>query len=151
MFGAKPEPGLRLSRRDPEHPLSTFYPAPFVLEEREWPTVEHYIQAMQYDDEGYQETIRQATTPAEAEKLGQSKKPGKRKDWERVREIYMTRGVYIRCRSHDVIADALLATGEKSIVENSQYDYYWGCGRDGRGDNTYGKVLMAVRDKLRSE
>jgi predicted NAD-dependent protein-ADP-ribosyltransferase YbiA (DUF1768 family) len=31
------------------------------------------------------------------------------------------------------------------------YDYYWGVGRDGRGYNVFGKVLMAVRDKLMEE
>ena len=50
-----------------------------------------------------------------------------------------------------MLAEALLATGDNPIVENDQYDYYWGCGRDRRGDNTYGKVLMDVREKLRQE
>jgi ribA/ribD-fused uncharacterized protein len=63
----------------------------------------------------------------------------------------MTRGIYIKCRTHKEAADALLETGDQKIVESSQYDYYWGCGRDGRGHNTYGRVLMAVRDKLREE
>ena len=63
----------------------------------------------------------------------------------------MTRGIYIKCRTHTEVADALLATGDQKIVESSQYDYYWGCGRDGRGHNTYGNVLMAVREKLQKE
>ena len=37
------------------------------------------------------------------------------------------------------------------IVESSLYDHYWGCGRDQRGHNYYGKMLMDVRDKLRAE
>ena len=63
----------------------------------------------------------------------------------------MTRGFYIKCRTHPEVAKALLATDTRKIVESSMYDYYWGCGRDGRGHNTYGKVLMAVRDKLKTE
>jgi len=43
---------------------------------------------------------------------------------------------------------ALLDTQEEQLVENSQYDYFWGCGRDRRGDNHYGKVLMGIRSKL---
>ena len=35
--------------------------------------------------------------------------------------------------------------------ELSGYDYFWGSGRDMRGKNNFGKVLMGVRDKLRSE
>jgi ribA/ribD-fused uncharacterized protein len=54
----------------------------------------------------------------------------------------------MKCRSHAEVASALLKTGDKTIVENSQYDYYWGCGRDGRGENRYGKILMDIRTKL---
>ena len=63
----------------------------------------------------------------------------------------MTRGVYRKCRTSDDAATALLGTGERRIIETSQYDYYWGCGRDTRGLNTYGKVLMQVRERLRGE
>ena len=63
----------------------------------------------------------------------------------------MTRGTYIKCRTHPEVAAALLATGDLLIIETSQYDYYWGCGRDLRGDNVYGKVLMNVRTQLRKE
>jgi ribA/ribD-fused uncharacterized protein len=68
-----------------------------------------------------------------------------------VKELYMTRAVYTKCRTHPEVSEALLATAELPIMEASQYDYYWGCGRDGRGHNTYGKVLMKVREKLRGE
>jgi ribA/ribD-fused uncharacterized protein len=63
----------------------------------------------------------------------------------------MTRGIYIKCRTHQDIAQMLLETGNDEIMENSQYDYYWGCGRDLRGENAYGKILMDIRQKLRSE
>jgi ribA/ribD-fused uncharacterized protein len=63
----------------------------------------------------------------------------------------MTRAVYIKCRTHPEIAEALLATGDQVLVESSNYDYFWGCGRDRRGENMYGKVLMNVREKLRDE
>ena len=63
----------------------------------------------------------------------------------------MIRGIYIKCRTHADVAKALFETDDQKIVESSQFDYYWGCGRDGRGHNTFGKVLMAVRDKLREE
>ena len=42
-------------------------------------------------------------------------------------------------------------TDTRKIVESSMYDYYWGCGQDGGGHNTHGKVLMAVREKLKAE
>jgi hypothetical protein len=63
----------------------------------------------------------------------------------------MTRAVYTKCKTHAEIAALLLSTGSNRLVENSQYDYFWGCGRDRRGTNSYGQVLMNVRDKLAAE
>jgi ribA/ribD-fused uncharacterized protein len=89
--------------------------------------------------------------PAEAAKLAKANKKRVRRDWKMVRQVMMTRAAYTKCRSHQAVADLLLSTGNKHIVESSLYDYYWGVGRDGRGENVYGKVLMGVRDKLIQE
>ncbi len=142
---------LTLSRLDANHPLAAYSKHGFELDGAEWPSVEHYYQAMKFGDEDYRETIRAAAHPADATKLGKSGKHGRRKDWDRVKETFMTRGVYIKCRTHPEVAEALLATGDRPIVETSQYDYYWGCGRDLRGNNVYGKVLVNVRERLRVE
>jgi hypothetical protein len=63
----------------------------------------------------------------------------------------MTRAVYTTCRANPDVAQRLLATGDCRLVENNSYDYFWGCGRDRRGYNYYGRILMNVRDKLREE
>lgn len=47
------------------------------------------------------------------------------------------------------IRATLLETGEAHLVENSPIDYYWGCGKDGSGQNKLGQILMAVREILR--
>ena len=140
-----------LSRLDTTHPLAAYSKHAFELDGAEWPSVEHYYQAMKYSDEDYREQIRTAAHPADATKLGKSKKHGRRKDWDKVKETFMTRGTYIKCRTHPEVAEALLATGSMPIIETSQYDYYWGCGRDLRGENVYGKVLMNVRGQLQKE
>ncbi|MGV6806534.1 MAG: NADAR family protein, partial [bacterium] len=64
---------------------------------------------------------------------------------------FMTRGVYTKFKTYPELAEQLLATGDNPIIENTQFDYFWGVGRDGRGENAYGKVLMSVRNKLREE
>jgi ribA/ribD-fused uncharacterized protein len=142
---------LYVSRSDPLNPLSSYSKHGFELDDAEWPSVEHYYQAAKFESAELRKSILEVDHPAKAEKLAKKNKKAMRKDWEQVRETYMTRGIYIKCRTHNEVAEALLATGDQNIVESSQYDYYWGCGRDGRGHNTFGKVLMAVRDKLQEE
>lgn len=151
IFNTKQEERLLLSRKDPTHPLASYSRHAIELDGGQWPSVEHYYQAMKFEDEDYRDQIRTAHHPADAAKLGESKKHGRRKDWDKVKATYMIRGIYTKCHSHPEVARALLDSGEVVLVENSQYDYFWGCGRDTRGHNTYGKVLMAVRDKLREE
>jgi len=152
MFFTKNESDpLYVSRSDDDNPLSSYSAHVFHLEDADWPTVEHYYQGMKFEDLDQREAIRNCSSPDEAAKLAWKHAGAVRKDWKAVRETIMTRGMYIQCRTHPAVAQALLETGEQKIVETSQFDYYWGCGRDGRGHNTYGKLLMAVRDKLKAE
>ena len=142
---------IYLARSDPNEPLSSYSRHCFELEGQFWPSVEHYFQAMKFEDADTQEKVRSAKHPAKARRLGRSRLKKLRKDWSKVRRVFMTRAVYVKCRTHPEVAERLLSTGERRIFENSQYDYFWGCGRDRRGHNTYGQVLMDVRNKLREE
>lgn len=152
MIGTgKDADAIYLSRTDVNEPLSSFSRFGFFLDDAEWPSVEHYFQALKFEDPKYREVIRAAPHPRKARKLGRSRFKKLRRDWKKVRRVVMTRAVYIRCRTHPEVAARLLETGEARLVESNAYDYYWGCGRDRRGNNTYGEVLMDVRRKLREE
>ena len=142
---------LYLSRVDVNEPLSTFSRHSFFLDDAEWPSVEHYFQAMKTEDPHWRERIRQAPHPKKARGLGRSRRLPLRADWRQLRRVVMTRAVYIKCRTHAEVADRLLATGDLRLVESNAYDYFWGCGRDRRGLNTFGQVLMDVRAKLMKE
>ena len=152
MFNALPDDAHFLSRLDEKELLGTVSNHPIQLEDRVWPTLEHYVLAMQFEDESRQESIRMAPDSVTARKLGKTgwfRRP--RDNWKNLRSVYMTRAVYTKCHAYPDVAAALLATGDDVLVENDQYDYYWGCGRDRRGENAYGKVLMQVRARLREE
>lgn len=142
-----------LKRSDPDELLGTFSDHAFKLDGHEWPTAEHYFQAMKFEptDAEYQSRIQRAPTPAQARKLGRKNGKQLRPDWPKVKRVIMTRALYTKCKAHETVAQALLATNEGKLLEASQYDYEWGCGRDRRGQNLYGEVLMDVRRKLRQE
>jgi len=151
LFPEADSDALYLARSNPDEALGCFSAHPFHLDEHDWPTVEHYFQATKFENPSYQEKIRLAASPEQARKLGRARLRKTRKDWKKVQTTVMTRGLYIKCKTHPEVAQALLATEQLRLVESSNYDYFWGCGRDRRGDNHYGKVLMNVRAKLLSE
>ncbi len=149
MFNANTDEVIYLSRSDTDNPLASYSDNTFELDGERWPSVEHYYQARKFEDPTLRDQILRAETPQIAYKIAKKNKKQMRKDWKKIRKLIMTRGLYIMFRTHSDAANKLLSTREVKLVENSQYDYYWGCGRDLRGDNTYGHVLMGIRSKLR--
>ena len=141
---------VTLSMLDTSHPLATYSKHAFTLDAGTWPSLEHYVQAMQFEDALLRAEIGNAPHPALARQLARRRRRLQRKDWALVRVRYMTRGAYIKACTHAEVATALLATANRPIIETSQYDYFWGCGRDTRGHNHYGRVLMQVRSKLQA-
>lgn len=145
------ENALLMSMKDANHLLASYSRHEFELDGGSWPSVEHYFQAMRFEDQALREAIRAADHPDHARKLAHKRRRKARKDWAALQITYMTRGVYVKARTHPDVAEYLLGTGEQPIVETSQYDYFWGCGRDTRGHNHFGRVLMAVRARLLEE
>ena len=153
LFPDLDEDALFISRSDEVEILGTHSLYAFDLEGESWPSVEHYYQAMKFQQSSPAQyaKIREAKTAKQARRLGRTRFSSIRKDWAELKRVVMTRAVYTKCRSHELVAQVLLDSGDRKILENSQYDYFWGCGRDRRAENTYGKVLMDVRAKLREE
>lgn len=142
-----------LSRTDDEHCLASFAPYPFHLDGKEWATVEHYFQASKFEQGEYQDRVRLAESPKKARQLGRAKllKRKVRKDWAEVKTTVMTRAIYTCARTHAELRQAFEESAELPLFESNNYDYFWGCGRDRRGENHYGKILMNVRNKLKEE
>jgi ribA/ribD-fused uncharacterized protein len=151
LFPNHPPGAIYFSMDDSTEPMARNSPHPFQLDGYLWPTIEHYYQAFKFDDSDYQMKILAAETAAQAKNLGNALLKRKRADFKQVRTTLITRAAYTQAKTYKSISDRILETGSEKLVENSQFDYYWGCGRDHRGDNHYGQTMMKIRSKLLDE
>jgi len=129
--------------------FSNFSRHRFELDGLVWPSSEHYFQAQKFAGTPYAEEIRLARTPKQAASLGRSRSQPLRTDWEQVKDEVMRRAVLRKFEAHKDIRAILLGTANELLVENAPGDYYWGCGKNGTGQNKLGQILMDVRATLR--
>ena len=130
--------------------FSNFAPFPIDLGGERWPTSEHYFQAQKFEDEAYRQKIRKTASPMQAARLGRDRKQKLRRDWEAVKVGVMRQAVAAKFMQHEPLRALLLSTGDAKIVEHTENDDYWGDGGDGSGKNMLGRILMQVRQELRS-
>ena len=135
------------TRHDEHGYCSNFYRAPIKVGSKIYPTTEHYFQAMKATTEEEQETIRALPTPKEAKFAGYHVQL--RPDWEEVKDGVMLTGLYLKFTQHPDLKEKLLATGDAVLHEDSPWDKYWGYAK-GKGKDRLGKLLMQVREELRS-
>lgn len=131
--------------------LSNFYPSPIEIDGKVWPTVEHYFQAAKFPDcPAHQEQIRMARTPENAKGLGGTRLIPISPGWDERRINVMRRALLAKFTRPQLfeLRDALIATDDAVLIEANFHDPYWGSGRDGRGQNMLGKLLMEVRASL---
>jgi ribA/ribD-fused uncharacterized protein len=129
--------------------LSNFFPAPVEIVGKTWPTAEHAFQAMKTTDPRERELIALASSPGRAKRAG--RKVTVRPDWEEVKLGWMARIVHAKFEQNGELADRLLATGDATLIEGNNWgDKVWGQ-VDGEGENLLGRILMSVRQAIRTE
>lgn len=130
--------------------FSNFAPYPIEVDGKTWPTSEHYFQARKFAGTEHEEAVRSAGSPADAALVGRDRGRPLRPDWGAVKDGVMRDAVRAKFRQHPELRTTLLATDDATIVERTGNDSYWGDGGDGSGRNVLGRILMEVREELRS-
>lgn len=131
--------------------FSNFAAFPIKLQDKVWPSSEHYFQAQKFAGTGHAEAIRKTRSPMIAARMGRDRKKPLRRDWEAVKDNVMREAVRAKFTQHPELLKLLLATGDALLVEHTTNDSYWGDGGDGSGKNRLGQILMQVRDELRQD
>jgi len=70
-------------------------------------------------------------------------------NWEFIKEDVMYVALKAKFTQNKKCYDLLLSTCEKTIIEDSKIDFYWGIG-NGAGKNRLGFLLMKLRNKLQN-
>jgi ribA/ribD-fused uncharacterized protein len=144
--------------------LSQWYPAPFVVDDVEYPTAEHFMMAQKaalFGDDEHGAAIVAAVDPAEVKALGRRIRRFDGATWSAAREAIVTRGSTEKFRQNPALRRYLESTGAKILVVASPQDAIWGVGvaedderaRDPRrwpGLNLLGACLMRARATLRA-
>ena len=136
--------------------LSNFYIAPITIEGEEWQTTEAFYQAAKFTDEAHRAAIRAASTPGKTKALGRSRVGfvgssvwlGPEGAFLGRRDEVMAIAIRAKFTQHEELRRALIETGTRKLVEANIRDPYWGCGKNGRGCNRLGVMLMELRDEL---
>lgn len=94
--------------------------------------------------------IRMADSAHSAFKLAELLGCYRRADWNTVKVDIMRDILRAKADQHEYVRRKLLETGDRSLVEDSWRDDFWGWGPDGHGQNMLGKLWMEIRAELRS-
>jgi hypothetical protein len=130
--------------------FSNFAGYPIQLKGKLWPTSEHYFQAQKFAGTAMEEKIRKASSPMKSAEMGRSRREKLVRNWDSKRDNVMLEAVRAKFSQHDDLKQLLLDTGDARLIEHTENDNYWGDGGDGTGKNQLGKILMKVREELRS-
>jgi len=144
----------------PYYEFTNFWLAPVNIDNKIWPSTEHYYQAQKFigPHEDIQEKIRLLPTPSEVYKLANSRngteKDKIRKDWNEIMVDVMRKAVRAKFEQHPDLMKVLKSTGNSLLIEYSKNDGFWGVAnkdRTGYSEVTplndwLGKLLMEIRD-----
>lgn len=140
-------------RNNPYYEFTNFY-APqggIEIDDKVWPTTEHYYQAMKFEDPALQEQVRLLATPREAFKFTKTRqnRPKIRSDWGIINLDVMRKAVLAKFSNNPKLKALLLDTGDAVLVEDAgPNDFFYGAGDDCNGENYLGRILMETREKL---
>ena len=148
---------------DSKYPyLSNFYKSTFIDDDNiSYYCSEQYLMAQKallMNDYDIYEKILQAETPIQCKKLGRKVKNWNQQLWNKNKCEIMFSALYYKFSQNYKLKQKLLATGDSILAEASPYDRIWGIGlsledaksgKQWRGENLLGKLLMKVRDSLK--
>lgn len=117
----------------------------------QWSKFDHSITDTAYViSERVRTAIHGANSAHEAFKIAEANRHLRRVDWDRVKETVMHNILRKKVEQHEYVRRKLLETGNRTLIENSWRDDFWGWGPNRDGRNMLGVLWMRVRAELKS-
>jgi ribA/ribD-fused uncharacterized protein len=150
--------------KGPFRTFSNMAEYPIQIDDRKYPTVEHFFQAEKarsFNDKEILEKILETPSAKAVKALGKKVKNFVKEKWDVDRLDIMKRAVRAKFVQHPELQKQLIETGTKQIGDADARDLYWGIGTSEnteksknpekwKGQNQLGKLLMLLRDEFKS-
>ncbi|MGB5981007.1 MAG: NADAR family protein [Nonlabens sp.] len=145
--------------------LSHWYKSDFVIDGISYSTAEQYMMAEKaklFEDSDIYAQIVESNKPGKAKELGRQVKNFDQKKWEANRYKIVIDGNYQKFKQNSKLANFLINTQDRILVEASPVDHIWGIGLSQEDKSAYdphfwnglnllGHALMETRDLLKNE
>ncbi|PIQ68342.1 MAG: hypothetical protein COV91_04665 [Candidatus Taylorbacteria bacterium CG11_big_fil_rev_8_21_14_0_20_46_11] len=114
---------------------------------KHFPTAEHAFQWKKFSDiaPDIAEKILHAGCPEDAQRIAHQNKASQPSDWQEIKVGVMEEILRAKLAEHETVRETLIRSGNRTIVENSPTDSFWGCGPNGDGKNMMGVLWMKIR------
>lgn len=143
---------IKFNSRTPEYAfLSAFYPGPFVAPLGKklvlFPHREAYYQAHKTKDKTFRAKIVNSLEGGRAKYFGSAKSGCPIiEGFDKRREAIMREAIRYQMTQQTILRRLLRDTRDATLIEDAYWDDFFGSGRDGKGKNIHGKLLMEFRD-----
>ena len=161
----EPEPILFSSSEEAANEYRDFSnasPHTVTVDGTQYPTVEHYYQAMkatEFGDADMLKKIIKTKTAKAVKSAGKKVQNFNQEVWDAKKQEFMRIGVRAKFVQHPAVQTKLLETGDKLIGFADARDTFWAIGTSlstekakvpskWRGENRLGKLLMNLRDEF---
>jgi len=130
--------------------FSNFHSSRLRLKNVSFPTAEHayqYEKACFHARKDIASRILRCHTPFQAKRA--AKDIHQCQAWHECKADVMAKILSEKAKQCQVFRKALVNTGNKRLVHNTETDSFWGCGEDFKGTNMLGRLLEDLRQTLR--
>ena len=149
--------------KGPYRTFSNMAEYPIQIEDKRYPTVEHYFQAMkakEFNDKEMLQKIMETPSAKAVKALGKKVKNFIKEKWDDERLDIMKRAVRAKFVQHPELQKQLMETEQKQIGDADARDLFWGIGTSEntdksrnpekwKGQNQLGKIMMSLRAEFK--